>query len=232
MPKRRSRSRFEDESEEAAAAVRSTKAPAKKKVARTRKAKDTSDATSEEAAQQLTESTDEPAASPVDDDAKAESKAEVRQKKLAPSKRQPPPLPHSSPLLLRTPLASRLFPQSPTMVASGVSAGLDDDPIIKRLNFGLKEAPTPGRSESIARQKQGQPLLVYCRIRPLSDDELVVAQAEARDSEVPCVQADGATGVNCIAPKVGRTINQQAVLLIRTSVANLSPVCCLLLCGV
>ena len=199
--------------------IRSTKAPAKKRVARTNRQRDAAaaaaaaDSQTDEASsltqsqsqsQQQTEpAADEPTAASLDDD----GKTEPRVRKLAPSKRQPPPLPHSSPSILRTPLSSRLFPQS--AAAAGLAGSAEDDPIIKRLNFGLKEAPTPGRSESIARQKQGQPLLVYCRVRPLSEEEHATAQAEGRDVEAACVQVDGLTGVNCIAPKVSRHTEQQ-----------------------
>ena len=210
MAKRRSRTRADDAEDDAvAAAAKSTKAPPKKRVARTRKAKD-AEAEETAAAAQHAEAADDTTAVVIEDESKTEQKDEQLQRlrKLAPSKRQPPPLPHSSPSILRTPLTSRLFPQSPSMPHSAVSISGDDDSIIKRLQFGVKEAPTPGRMESSARQKQGQPLIVYCRIRPLSEDEQAIAQAEGRDSEAPCVHSDGTTGVNCIAPRVSQTIQR------------------------
>ena len=45
------------------------------------------------------------------------------------------------------------------------------DGIIRRLDYDEKTQPTPGRAEANQRQKQGLPLLVYCRIRPLSQEE-------------------------------------------------------------
>ena len=221
MAKRRIPNRADDADDDAVTAAKSTKAPPKKRVARTKKAKEAADADGEDASTQSQPlqphmEAAEDAAGSINEDSKAEQKEEPRQKKLAPSKRQPPPLPHSSPSTLRTPLSSRLFPQSPALFASGVSGSGEDDPIIKRLNFGLKEAPTPGRMESIARQKQGQPLLVYCRIRPLSEEEQTIAQAEGRDSDAQCVQADGTTGVNCIAPKVNHSLLNRGSLQTRS----------------
>ena len=117
---------------------------------------------------------------PSDDDGRAGEERRAR-KALGPSKRQlAPPLP---PLLLPSsspPPSVRLTPHSkqfltPMSSARLLAFRLDEtglrDGTTRRLDYEDKTAPTPGRAESHQRQKQGLPLQVYCRIRPLSNEE-------------------------------------------------------------
>ena len=115
--------------------------------------------------------------------------AKKGRKALLPSKRQgppplsscqvPPPFPSSSPSIstVRVTPGSKQFltPMSSARLLAFKSLedgeGGKADGIIRRLEYDEKTQPTPGRAEANQRQKQGLPLLVYCRIRPLSKEE-------------------------------------------------------------
>ena len=106
-------------------------------------------------------------------------------KALLPSKRQAPPpvlLPSSFPSSSPSSSTVRVTPGSKQFLTPMSSARLlafkaleegegRADGIIRRLEYDEKTQPTPGRAEANQRQKQGLPLLVYCRIRPLSTAE-------------------------------------------------------------
>ena len=87
--------------------------------------------------------------------------------------------------------------------AEGGANGAEDS-TFRRLNFTTKECATPGRYD--ARHKLGQPLAVYCRIKPMLASELADAEEQteggsgsgARAEKIMTVESD--TSLLCTAP--------------------------------
>jgi len=85
--------------------------------------------------------------------------------------------------------------------AEGGANGAEDS-TFRRLNFTTKECATPGRYD--ARHKLGQPLAVYCRIKPMLASELVDAEEQTEGGgsggteKVMAVESD--TSLVCTAP--------------------------------
>ena len=69
-----------------------------------------------------------------------------------------------------------------------------DSSTTRRLNFTTKECATPGRYD--ARHKLGEPLRVYCRVKPLLDGDSSVDERPV----VPTMQVESETSLLCTAP--------------------------------
>ena len=86
---------------------------------------------------------------------------------------------------------------------AGGAAGAEDS-TFRRLNFTTKECATPGRYD--ARHKLGQPLAVYCRIKPLSEGDLEEARAAASadgsaSDPLRVMTIESETALVCTAPR-------------------------------
>lgn len=100
--------------------------------------------------------------------------------------------------VLHTPLPLQLAPMQMTLNPTRTLSFTPSTPDaegggVRKLNFNTKEAPTPGRYD--ARQRVGQPLEVFCRIKPALNGESVDLPSGER-----MIRIDGDSTVVCTAP--------------------------------